>query len=189
MRFGYIISTVTLALFLVGCTTNHNDDYLTAQQGAVLKIPAGVSSYAMHPLFPLPSGAVWENDKPIEIYPPDSLLAKSMQSEGQQSSQTVAIGLDAGGSAALNVNKPYTQVWQQLPKSLQVLGYNVLHNDPKLGLYVVQKNKTDYQFTISQTQEGNNIVSVRNAQGMTLSDSESDMIMVQLQKQLRKILA
>lgn len=186
MRFFVLIQIIVLTISLGACSTDHNNDYLKTSQGPALKIPNNLSSYAMHEQYPIPSGATWHSDQPIAIYPPDSNLAKNMQKQTAPSTQTITMGVDAKGTAALNINKPYKQVWQQLPKALAAMGYRVAHADPKIGLMQVV-GKRVYLFTVLQNQAGNTIISVRNQNNVALSDHGSKIIMSQLQQQLGKL--
>ncbi len=178
---------VATSLLLVGCGTDHNNDYLNAQQGAALKIPAKASAYALKAHYPVPSGATWHSSQPISIYPPGSSLAKHMQTKVEATDKAVTLGVDAQGSAALNINKPYAQVWQQLPKLLKSLGYRREHSDINIGLYVARSHSIIYQFTLLKSEHGNSILSVRDAHGVALSDSMSVKIMRAIQQELGKI--
>lgn len=176
---------LSVATLLAGCGTNYNNDYLMAKQTQSTKTPAHLSDYARQTLYPVPDGAVWHSNEPVSIYPPGSALAD--KGNKHPTAAIVSLGIDAQGSSALEVTKPYNDVWQQLPKNLQTAGFTVLHNDPDIGLYVASKAKTNYQFTVMSATQGDSVISVRDGQGALLSDTESNQIMTLLETQLRKM--
>lgn len=183
MRSFYILPLAAATLLITACGTDHSRDYLQAQEGPSLKLPPNISSYAMQPAYPIPDGS-WDSDKPISPYPPGSSLAHKMQPSTQATQQIVVIGVDPEGSAALNITKSYDDVWAQLPKSLQALGFTVKSSDTQAHRYTVIKNNVTYLFLVVETDLGNTLVSVADASGNVLSDKDSKAIMTQLQAQL-----
>jgi len=177
---------IVVAATLLGCSASEDTAYLKAQQGPALKIPPHLSSYAMQESYPVPAGANWQNSQPISHYPPGSSLAKQHTDAAVSTSEPITIGLDEQGSAALNLNESYDKVWAKLPKVLQALGYKVLHSDPAVGLLIAQQGTEIYAFNLLKVLEGGSVLSVRNAQGVALSDTQSQTIMVAIKQQFMK---
>ncbi|MBX9706141.1 MAG: outer membrane protein assembly factor BamC [Gammaproteobacteria bacterium] len=183
MRFFYTLPVVATALLITACSTNHANDYLQAQEGPSLKLPSNLSSYAMQPEYPIPAGPAWNSDKPVSPYPPGSSLARKMQPSTEATQQIVIIGVDPEGSPSLNIAKSYDDVWAQLPKSFQALGFTVKDSDAQAHRYTVMKDNVTYLFLVVQTDLNNTLISVADATGNTLSDKDSKAIMTQLQAQ------
>lgn len=180
----FVVATVVV---LLGCTVSEDTAYLQAQQGPALKIPPHLSSYAMQEAYPVPAGANWQSSQPISHYPPGSSLAQQhVDASTNSPSEAISIGLDEQGSAALNLNESYEKVWAKLPQVLQVLGYKVQHSDPAVGLLIAQQGTEIYAFSLLKVLEGGSVLSVRNAQGIALSDTQSQTIMSAIKQQFIK---
>lgn len=196
MRLIKFMPITGLFVLLTACGTNHNNDYLQAQQGAALKVPSNLSTSAIKAEYPVPAGATWHSNKPMPIYPPGSSLEKNMQAKAkeaqakeQKATDSIRLGEDSMGSTALNIDRPYTTVWQAFPNAAKRVDYAILHSDSRIGLYLVKIDKDLYQFTVMKTANNASIVTVREQHGVTLSDTQSQQIMQKLAIGFKKVLS
>lgn len=183
-----------MALSLVACGTNHNNDYLQAQQMAPLTLPKQLSSSEVREEYPIPPGAAWHSEKPVSIYPPGSLLAQqALKKTANQKVKTnvalVRIGEDNQGSAALNIHQNYQVVWKKFTAAAKQAAFTIVHSDKQIGLYLVKVDKAVYQFSLLKTEQNSTLITIRQQNGQVLSDSQSNKIMQNFATAFKKALS
>lgn len=134
---------VCVVVLLAGCAHLHDrgDDYRTAQELPPLKLPPGVETRPIKPLYPIPPGPLpqsWPKKFQAPAPKPLSVPAQTAAPAPAAASAPVQKPLltqDGNGYPLLSVSGDFNPVWDRLGEALRAAGVKVEDRDQRVGLY------------------------------------------------------